>query len=505
MIQVTEDGGGAWRKIEVTALPGVPVTAFVNDIKTDLYDANTVYAVLDNHKFGDLNPYLYKSINKGKSWTSIKGNLPERTLLWRIVQDHENKDLFFLATEFGIYFTIDAGKIWTKLAGNIPTISFRDLAIQKRENDLVGASFGRGFFVLDDYSPLRSVTEEQLKKEATLFQPKDAWWYIERPVVSFEERGAQGVANFQAPNPPFGAVFTYYLSEGIKTKKQDREEAEKELSKSNADIPFPGWDSLEIERRQDAPKMLLIVKDSNGQVVQTVEGPVTKGFNRVAWDLTYPATYAIATDRLISKNQPKGMLAAPGNYSVTLAKQVDGQIITLSESFSFDVVQLHKGALEGASTKDVAAFWREIEKMQRATSATTMALKSTMKKVDAMRLALSRTQIDPAELDHKLYRIKDELLSLDEKINGNTSKEEVGEKSPPSIAQRLYVAMSGTANSTYGPTPMLMRSMEIAKEEYSEVKLEIDDIRRVQIPALEILLINAGAPWIEGQPLPEGF
>jgi hypothetical protein len=423
-------------------------------------------------------------------------------LLWRIVQDHESKDLFFLATEFGIYFTVDGGTIWTKLAGNIPTISFRDLAIQKRENDLVGASFGRGFFVLDDYSPLRSVTEEQLKKEATLFQPKDAWWYIQRPVVSFGERGAQGAANFQAPNPPFGAVFTYYLSEGINTKKQDRTKTEKELAKTNADIPFPGWDSLETERRQDAPKMLLIVKDSDGKVVQTVEGPVTKGFNRVAWDLTYPATTAIDFDRLNSKNQPKGMLATPGNYSVTLAKQVDGQITTLSEPFSFDVVQLHKGALQGSTTTDVAAFWREIEHMQRATSATTLALKNTMKRVDAMRLSLSRTQIDPTVLDDKLFKLKQELLSLDEKINGNKSKEEVGEKSPPSIAQRIYVAMSGTANSTYGPTPMLMRNLEIAKEEYSEIKLEVEDIRRIQIPAVEKLLINAGAPWIEGQPLP---
>ncbi len=152
LIQVTEDGGGTWRKMEVGDLPDVPKTAFVNDIKADLFDVNTVYIVLDNHKFGDYNPYLLKSNDKGKSWKSIKGDLPDRTLVWRIVQDFVKPDLMFTATEFGIYFTLNGGEKWIKIKGGSPTISFRDLAIQKRENDLVGASFGRGFFVFDDYS-----------------------------------------------------------------------------------------------------------------------------------------------------------------------------------------------------------------------------------------------------------------------------------------------------------------------------------------------------------------
>ncbi|MFP4061104.1 MAG: WD40/YVTN/BNR-like repeat-containing protein, partial [Bacteroidales bacterium] len=147
IIQVTEDGGENWRKIEVGSMPGVPATAFVNDIKADLFDVNTVYICLDNHKFGDLQPYIMKSTDKGKSWKSIRGNIPDRTLTWRMVQDHVKPELLFAGTEFGIYFTIDGGKKWAKLSGDVPVISFRDLAIQRRENDLVGASFGRGFFI----------------------------------------------------------------------------------------------------------------------------------------------------------------------------------------------------------------------------------------------------------------------------------------------------------------------------------------------------------------------
>ena len=177
-IQVSENGGESWRKIPVTALGLAPRT-FVNDIKADLFDANTVYVALDNHKEGDFNPYLFKSTDKGQSWQSISGNIPDRTLVWRMVQDPVKKNLLFAATEFGIYTSLNGGTSWQKLGG-APTISFRDLTIQKRENDLVAASFGRGFFVLDDYSALREFTEDNLSQKGKLFTPRTAKWFVPR-------------------------------------------------------------------------------------------------------------------------------------------------------------------------------------------------------------------------------------------------------------------------------------------------------------------------------------
>lgn len=153
-----------------------------------------------------------KSTDKGKTWQSISSNIPDGILVWRIVQDHVKPELIFAATEFEIYFTINGGGRWIKLKGNVPTISFRDLAIQKHENDLVGASFGRGFFVFDDYSVLKEISEQQLKQEATLFSTRKAWWYVPRSYLSFDnQKGSQWASHYVAPNPPFGAVFTYYL------------------------------------------------------------------------------------------------------------------------------------------------------------------------------------------------------------------------------------------------------------------------------------------------------
>ena len=133
LIQVSEDDGASWRTI--SKLPGVPDRFFVNDIKADLHDADTVYVVVDDHKSGDFAPYILKSENRGRSWKSIAGNLPERHVLWRVVQDHVRPGLMFVGTEFGVFFTVNGGGSWTKLKGGAPNIPFRDLVIQTREND----------------------------------------------------------------------------------------------------------------------------------------------------------------------------------------------------------------------------------------------------------------------------------------------------------------------------------------------------------------------------------
>ncbi len=293
LIQVTENGGKKWKKIEVGSLPGVPATAYVNDIKADLFDANTAYIALDNHKFGDFEPYLLKTTNRGKSWRSIASNIPDRTLVWRIVQDHEKAGLMFAATEFGIYFTVNGGGDWVKLSGT-PVISFRDLAIQRRENDLVGASFGRSFYVFDDYSVLRHVSERQMDEDAALFPSRDAWWFIPRSHLSaWGRRGSQGADHYVADNPEYGAVFTYYLKESVKTLKQERREKEKELNEKNRDVPFPGWDALDAELHQEKPKVWISVEDGQGNVVRRVPAPSGKGFHRVAWDFRYPSPYAV--------------------------------------------------------------------------------------------------------------------------------------------------------------------------------------------------------------------
>jgi len=468
LIQVTENGGDSWQKIEVGSMPGVPPTAFVNDIKADLHNANTVYTALDNHKFGDYKPYLMKSTDRGKTWQSIAANIPNGTLVWRIVQDHVKPDLMFL------------------------------------ENDLVGASFGRGFYVLDDYSMLREVSEEQLQNEATLFSGRDAWWYVPRSHLSFDnEKGSQGADHYVAPNPPFGAVFTYYLKDGLKTKEEIRKEKEKELKKQNKSVSFPGWDAVEAERIEDKPKILLTINDSDGNTVRRISGPVKKGFHRIAWDLKYPAPYPITLETSDDdSDQPAvGLMAAPGTYSVTLSKQVNGVVTDLSGPVTFTVEQLRKGALEGSSPQDVAAFWRSYENTVRTVSAVDITLKNAITKVNAMQKALSRAQTSPGDLDKQLHQLRMALLALDQQLNGNRSKQQVGEKSKPTIGNRLFAVNRGISHSTYGPTATNKRSLEIVEEEFADIQSTLT-LHLSTMNEMSKALKEAGAPWVEGDELP---
>jgi photosystem II stability/assembly factor-like uncharacterized protein len=505
LVQVSEDGGKSWRKVEVGSLPGVPASAFVNDLKADLHDADTVYVALDDHKSGDFRPYLLKSTDRGRTWRSIAGDLPDRHLVWRVVQDHVKPDLLFAGTEFGIFFTIDGGRRWVKLSGDVPTIAFRDLAIQRRESDLVGASFGRGFYVVDDYSALREVTEGALAKEAVLFPTRKAWWYVEREPFGEDGKASQGAAYFTAPNPPFGAVFTYHLAEEIRSRERQRQETEKPLVEAGKDTPYPGWTEVEAERRETKPVVVLTVRDAAGSVVRRIEGSAEKGFHRVAWDLRLPPTQAIGAPSRFGDEDgpgPRGVLAAPGTYTVSLAKQVDGRTTELAGPVRFEVARMRKGALPGADPKETAAFLARVAEASRATTAATQAVSQALKRVEALDTAVDRSRSGPDGLDAELHAIRQELHSIDEALVGNRARATIEDDGPHTITRRVRVAHIGTAWSTYGPTATHRRSLEIAEAEFAKVRERLNAVLEQRLPAFEKRLEEAGAPWTPGRPVP---
>ena len=503
LVQVSEDGGRSWRKVEVGSMPGVPPTAFVNDVKADLFDASTVYVALDDHKSGNFRPYLLKSTDRGRTWRSITGDLPDRHLVWRVVQDHVKPDLLFAGTEFGIFFTTNGGTQWTKLGGGVPTIAFRDLAIQRRENDLVGGSFGRGVFILDDYSALREATDGTLAKEAALFPIRKAWWYVERDPLGDEGKASQGAAYFAADNPPFGAVFTYHLAKDVLTREKARQEKEKPLVEAGKDTPFAGWAEVEAERREQKPVVVLTVKDGAGHVVRRIEADPTKGFHRVAWDLRYPATEAIgARPSEEEERAPRGVLAAPGTYSVSLAKEVDGETTELAGPVRFEVARLRPGALPGSDPNETAAFLARLAEVSRAASATREAVTQGLKRVDTLGTAIGRSRSAPDALDSELHGIRKDLLDLEERLVGNRARASVEDDGTMTISRRVQVAQMGTSLSTYGPTPTHRRSLEIAEEELGKVRERLNAVLEQRLPALEKKLQAAGAPWAPGQPVP---
>ncbi|NNJ81821.1 MAG: glycosyl hydrolase, partial [Flavobacteriaceae bacterium] len=494
LIQVTEDGGNNWRRIAVGNLPGVPSTAFVNDIKADMFNANTVYVALDNHKYGDLNPYLLKSTDKGRTWSSIASNIPKRTVVWRLVQDHVKPGLMFLGTEFGVYFTINGGGKWTKLEGGVPTISFRDLAIQKRENDLVGATFGRGFYILDDYTALREMSDATLQQEAKLFSVRDAWWYVPRPQLSFGPgKGSQGDSHYLAPNPEFGATFTYYLKDAPKTMEQQRKDSEK--NKDTEAVSFPGWDALAEEVNEDDPQLLFVVSDANGAVVRKIHTKPMKGMNRISWDLRYPDLDAIG---LNDKNDTgrSAFLAPPGNYSVEMYLSEKGQTRKLDGPVSFSVKQLYKNSLPGSSMDDVSAFWRSYEATSKSVSRFNMDMNKAMKRAKAMKIALARSAAKPGTTDNELKSVIKSLQDLSGDFYGNPAKGEIGEKDRPTVGERMFAIYRGVERATYGPTSLNKSQMQIVEKELNTAVSKLNAAKQ-KLDGIYTKLKAAGAPYVE--------
>lgn len=496
LIQVSEDGGTNWRKVELSTIKGVPATPFVNDVRADLFDANIVYAALDNHKNGDFKPYLLKSTDKGRTWSLMNGNLPTRLLTWRLVQDHIEKDLLFAATENGVYFTANGGTSWRQLKGGLPTIAMRDITIQRRENDLVAASFGRGFYILDDITPLREFTASVKKEEATLFDVKTAFWYVPK-----QARYAQGSNQYVAKNPEFGAIFTYYLKDSLISLKSARKLAEK----GKTTIPFPGWDVLEDEKLQEKPVLLLTVKDSKGEVVKIVKGTNKKGFNRVNWalDIADRSGEDLNPPKAMENGYNRSIMVTPGDYSVTLSKLVDGQLVQLGSTKSFKVVPLAEGALKGDSYDEIIAFRNTYQAFQQDLKSTKTVLEESELKVGAMQRALQKATSPSADLVQKLYDARTMLQALDAKMNGNPAKNEVGENTEPSPNTGGFIGRVGLSTSTYGPTANHKSALGVAQSELNTLKSKLNEFVNSQLPSLEAALKAAGAPWIEGQGLIE--
>jgi len=493
LIQVTSDGGKNWKAYEIGNIRGIPGTAYVNDIRADLFDKDTVYAALDNHKYGDYKPYLIKSTNRGKSWKSIASNLPDKHLVWRIVQDHVNKDLLFIGTEFGLFFTVNGGNRWTELNGDAPTISFRDVKIQRRESDLVAGSFGRGIFILDDYSPLRTLTEDKLKEQALLFTSRTAPWYIPDSLHS----DSQGDFEFRAENPEFGATFTYYLRDGITSTKDKREEAEKKAKKKGKDSLYPKWDSIESELREAEPTVYLLIKNSEGKIIRKVDAEAKKGLHRVSWDLRFPSANALGVRSSFFGDT--GALVAPGSYSASLYSTAAGKSRALAEPVNFEIKAIHQETVPGGVTPEQrTASLLKVENLRGRVSTASSKINDLKAQLKSYRMAMDRSSAVAGQLETVYEQLRQSVFAAEEVLIGQSSRQGIG-AAPANVSGRLFMIEFARAN-TWGLTDTQKQQMGYVQDALVKLEPELTKMLEVDFPAFRESLLKAGAPW-----MPEGL
>jgi photosystem II stability/assembly factor-like uncharacterized protein len=466
LIHVTSDGGGTWSKKD--NFPGIPSMTYVNMVLT----------------------------SQGDSWVSISGDLPDRGTVYAIAEDRENPNLLFAGTEFGAYFTINGGKNWIELSAGLPTIAVRDIAIQERENDLVLGTLGRGFYVLDDYSALRELTEEMTNLPAKIFPIRTGLQYIPKNPLGGRGTASQGASLYAAKNPDFGVTFTYYVKDKPKSLKSIRQKNEKEAKKSGEDIKYPTYEEFVAEDNEEKAYLIFVIKDGEGKEVRKLKTGTKKGINRITWDMRYPATSPIKlrqgkVGRYSSKSE--GPMVLPGTYTVELYQINNGESTKLSEAVPFEIKALENSSLARQTEMNIV-FKKEIAELQRQFRGSASQLGELENRLTYIEAAIQ--QYPDADLAW-LKEVKDLKTTIhDLKIMmwGDWHKSSRDVETIPSISERISTPLYQTWYSTSDPTATQKEQYEIAKEEYEELKTAINGVK-LRVLALEEKLNDKGVPY----------
>lgn len=502
LIHITADGGQNWTKIDVNGIAGAPERTYVNQILASQHDKNVVYATFNHHRYGDFKPYFYKSTDQGKTWTALQNNLPERGTVYTVAEDHLNANLIFVGTEFGLFFSIDGGQKWIQLKAGLPTIAVRDLDIQKRENDLVLATFGRGFYILDDYTPLQNLKKEDLSKDAFITAIKDAWQFLPSQPLGLRGKGFQGESYFSTPNPTVGSVFTYYLKDDIKTLKEKRKEREKALMEKNQSVFYPSIDSLRLEETQPVPYLLFTITDESGNTVRRLKAPAKKGLQRITWDFRYDAPDPVNFNEPDPMNffsgPDLGAMAFAGNYKVSLSKFEDGLFTELVTAQPFKVVSLNTATLPVTDKKALEAFTQKAASLVRALGGAQGVYGELNNKMRFLKAAWQSTPKASAELQTQLLSIEKQLTALSNALYGDRTLERREFETLPSISERVGRIQGNLVSTSAAPTQTMLTSYQTAAKQFTAL---LTDLRKTQndIIALEMALQSAGAPYTPGR------
>ncbi len=487
----------------IKSFPGIPEFAYVSDILADKFNADIVYATFNNHQRDDFKPYVLKSTDKGKSWFSVGANLPVIGPVHTIEQDHVNRDLLFLGTEFSFFVSFDAGATWTEFKNGLPTIPVRDIAIQERENDIVIATFGRGFYVIDDYTPLRNYRKEIVEKPGYIFPVKDAKMFVQD-----SEFDNQGSMYYKAPNPPYGATITYYVDTVPKTDRDIRKDKEKKLFEKGEFIAQPTPLELSMEEKEIRPYLIFTITDEEGNIIRKLYKSASKGVSKITWNFTYAGYQPVSVTKFDPVSEGGrggrwgggGISVMPGKYFVSMAMYAKGEVKELAGPEPFVCTPLD---IVSMPAKDPAArdkWIREATALARSAYGAISYIGELDVKINTIMQVIHQTPEAPAALMQEAVAVNNEIgeiLYLVRGISVGASTEETP-PSPVSLSARL----STMSRSLYGNTGDISG---IADQQYQVLKKEfpalLDRIQKAgnAVDGLNAKLDEIDAPWTSGR------
>jgi len=448
LVQMTRDGGKNWQNItDKFKLPGA---RWVSRVLASNHQAGTAYVSFDGHQDDDFAPYIFRTTDFGATWTAVTGDLPAGMVVNALAEHPRNANLLFAGTEFGLFASVDAGRHWTLMQGTLPRVPVDDIVIAAKENDLVLGTHGRSIIILDDITMLEKAEPSLLTKDMHLFPMRTATQYYEMRSLP-----TPGASKFSGPNPPYGALITYYLK----------------TSPGAAGTDGDGGAAPTLD-----PKVTIEILDSAGAVVRTLEGPDRAGFNRVAWDLRYPLPFTPAPGEESWFGPPKGTFVLPGTYTVKLRAR--GKELT--ETVNVRVDPRAKSTPEALRARFDAS--QRIAELQRAFFEAQKASQELDKELQRVTGVVSATKPTPEALDAKLKELTKQVADAKEKLKP-------GWGGP----QFLLLDVAGQLQaSTSAPTEAQMRSLDQLQTKVTEGVEKVNGLLTRDLPELQKQLQAAG-------------
>ena len=497
LVQLSRNGGASWSSI---VIPDAPDTSYVNEVLASHHDAGVIYVAFNHHKYGDFKPYVFKSSDYGQSWVSISEGLPERGSVYAIEEDHVDPNLLFVGTEFGVHFSNEGGESWKQLKNGLPTIAVRDIAIQERENDLVLGTFGRGFYVLDDYSCLRNLDEETLMAEAALFAARDAdLWEWSYP-LGLPGKSFQGDNYYLGENLGPEAIITYYLKEDVKSLEDQRRSKEGEIRKEDGDVAYPNYDALLAESEEIGPKIHFYIKNEDGDIVRKLSANPSKGVQRISWDLRYASKDPVSLQGPSFYNpfagRDEGHQVEPGSYQVEMYLSAGDSSTLLAGPQTFEVIPLDHQTLPAGQPASVTAFKKELTKLDAAVSGASRIIRDLETELSHMKVAITRSEIDEFEYLQRVQDIQLEINELKRELLGDRIASTLDIDLPPSIAGVAGSIMYEAKYSSSEPTQTHQDAFSHVQSRFRAFINSLNEVLNGDILQLRSDLEDAGAPYV---------
>ncbi len=455
LIWTSENDGENWLRYDT--FTGVPDMTFVNYVLPSQHTLGTVYACFDGRKnSSDFTPYLIKSIDNGKTWKSIASNLPSGTV-YCIQEDHENPNILFIGTEWGVWTTIDGGEKWVQIKNGIPTIQVKDITIQKRENDLVVATFGRGFYVLDNYAALRELAPSVEEKEAHIFDIDETLLYFPSSNLNY-----QGDVNFSVANPEPAVKFEYFVKDGFESLKQKRIKKQKSSEKTSSYF-YPSEEELLAEKNEVAPNLIFTVYNTEGDIMKKLNAPLRKGYNSISWNLEY-----------LTRRGPK---VPPGTYKVALDKNDNGKVTRLVEPKEFKVISL-PNAMGTPNYKANFNFLKDVSDLNTLVTSARGKIMNINERLKSIKDNLINMPVEAHVLVNEIDAKQKEVDAVAKAIIGG-----FGAKN--SVASRNRFALYTTSSAQVDITGAQKEQYNLAKKSYDVEAPKLNELLTKELPELE--------------------